>query len=255
MKIKVLGASGSEVPGHRCPAFLIDGRILLDAGTVCVSLTIAEQRAIREILITHAHFDHIKGIPFLLDNMAFPNTGKTITIFSGRDVLDDLRKNIFNDRIWPDFTRIPSTRRPVLRYFALSPSRAAAIGRYRVWMEKVSHTVPAYGFIAENAGRKAIAYAGDTGPTERFWRKMAGRNVVCLIVETSFPNRLKKKALATGHLTPSLLEKEIAKMRIPPGKICAVHLKPQFYPEIREEIGALTRIDIVLPAEGDVISV
>ena len=30
MKIKVLGSAGSEVPGHNCPAFLIDGKILLE---------------------------------------------------------------------------------------------------------------------------------------------------------------------------------------------------------------------------------
>ena len=34
MKIKVLGSAGSEVPGHNCPAFLIDGKILLDGVVV-----------------------------------------------------------------------------------------------------------------------------------------------------------------------------------------------------------------------------
>jgi hypothetical protein len=38
MKVRVLGVSGSEVPGHNLPAFLIDGSMLLDAGTVGQSL-------------------------------------------------------------------------------------------------------------------------------------------------------------------------------------------------------------------------
>lgn len=255
MKIKVLGASGSEVPGHNCPAFLIDGSLLLDAGTVGMSLNITEEHGVREILLTHAHFDHIKGIPFLLDNLVIRNIRNAITVLSGRDVLDDLRKNIFNDRIWPDFTRIPSARRPVLKFRALSPSRAVAIGGYKVRMEKVSHTVPAYGFIVENAGKKAIAYAGDTGPTERFWEAIGAHDVRCLIVETSFPDRMENLALATGHLTPSLLEKELAKMPKPPSRIFITHIKPQYQMEIEVEIRALGHENIDFLKEGDVVRI
>ena len=72
-------------------------------------------------------------------------------------------------------------------------------------MEKVDHSVPANGYIVEDREKAAIAYTGDTGPTERFWKRMAGRDVKALITETSFPNRLEKLALASGHLTPDLL--------------------------------------------------
>jgi hypothetical protein len=47
MMIKVLGAAGSEVPGHNSPAFLVDGKMLLDAGTVAKALNIREERALR----------------------------------------------------------------------------------------------------------------------------------------------------------------------------------------------------------------
>jgi hypothetical protein len=93
------------------------------------------------------------------------------------------------------------------------------IDGYKVVMEKVHHIVPAYGYIVENNRKEAIAYTGDTGPTDRFWETMAVHDVKCLIMETSFPNRLEKLALASGHLTPSLLEKEIAKMPVPPTRI------------------------------------
>ena len=255
MKIKVLGASGSEVPGHNCPAFLIDGKILLDAGTIAISLNIREEHSLRKILLTHAHLDHIKGIPFLLDNLVIRNTGNTITVLSGKDVLDDLRKNIFNDRIWPDFTKIPTPRNPVLKYQAIRPSKAIEIDGYTVVMEKVHHSVPAYGFIVENSVKKAIAYAGDTGPTDRFWEKMAAHDVKCLIVETSFPNRLEKLALTSGHLTPSLLDKEIAKMSSPPQRIYVMHLKPQYLSEIEVEIDGLKRENIDFLKEGDVIQI
>ena len=251
----MLGASGSEVPGHNCPAFLIDGRILLDAGTIANSLNIREEHSLQNIFLTHAHLDHIKGIPFLLDNLVTRSTGNTITVMSGKDVLDDLKKNIFNDRIWPDFSKIPTPERPVLKYQAFSPSSPVTIDGYKVVMEKVHHTVPAYGYIVENNRKEAIAYTGDTGPTDRFWKTMAVHDVKCLIMETSFPNRLEKLALASGHLTPSLLEKEIAKMPVPPTRIYLMHLKPQYIPEIEAEIEALEHDNVDFLKEGEVITV
>ena len=253
MKIKVLGSAGSEVPGHNCPAFLIDGRILLDAGTIGVSLNIREEHSLGWILLTHAHLDHIKGIPFLLDNLVIRSTGNTITVISGRDVLDDLRNNIFNGKIWPDFTRIPTPERPALKYKAIGTTRPVSIDGYRITMERVHHTVPAYGYIIEKTGNKPIAYTGDTGPTDRFWERMAAHDVKYLITETSFPNRMEKLALTTGHLSPSLLAGEIAKMSRPPEKIFIMHLKPQFRQEIETEIRALGRDFIEILKDGEVI--
>ncbi len=75
MKIKVLGSSGSEAPGHNSPAFLLDDFLLLDAGTVSGSLDRDAQCRISHILLTHAHLDHIKGIPSLLDNIVAAQLG------------------------------------------------------------------------------------------------------------------------------------------------------------------------------------
>ena len=44
MKIRILGSSGSEVAGHRAPAFLVDEETLLDAGTIGLSLKIREEQ-------------------------------------------------------------------------------------------------------------------------------------------------------------------------------------------------------------------
>jgi ribonuclease BN (tRNA processing enzyme) len=82
---------------------------------------------------------------------------------------------------------------------------------------------------------------------------MADRGVKYLITETSFPNRLEKLALTTGHLTPSLLEREIAKMSPPPEKIFIMHLKPQFLQEIETEIQALEHGNIEFLKDGEVI--
>jgi len=255
LKIRILGSSGSEVAGHRTPAFLVDEETLLDAGTIGLSLNIREEKKLRRIILSHAHFDHIKGIPFMLDNLVTRGRFNPITVISGRDVIRDLKTNIFNDRIWPDFTRIPAPDRPVLKYRIVSPSREEKVNGYRLVMTRVNHTVPAYGIILINPKGKAIAYTGDTGPTDRFWKKLDKYMVKHLIVESSFPNRLEDLALKTGHLTPALLKKELAKMENPPSKIYLMHAKPQYFPEIEQEIQGIARNSIRYLRQGEALTI
>ncbi len=254
MKIRVLGASGSEVPGRNCPAFLVDGTLLLDAGTIGASLNIAEESAVSTIVLTHAHFDHIKGIPFLLDNRYIRDAGKPVTVASGKDVIRDVRANIFNDRIWPDFTRIPAPGKPVLRYRTLVCGRRTLVDGFQVTIEKMNHTVSAYGCIVENRHGDAIAYTGDTGPTDRIWKRLNGADIKALIVETSFPNRMNALALKSGHLTPALLARELGKIA-PPPMILLTHAKPQFRAEIAKDVTALRNRTIRFLEEGEILSI
>ncbi len=255
MKIRVLGAAGSEVPRRNCPAFLVDDTILLDAGTIGVSLNIREESRIETIVLTHAHLDHIKGIPFLLDNRFIRDAGKAVTVVSGSNVIRDLRKNIFNDRIWPDFTRLPTPGNPLLRFAALVRGRRTLVDGFHVTIERVSHTVPAYGCIVENGDGDAIAYTGDTGPTDLFWKKVGAARVKALIVEASFPDRMEELALKSGHLTPALLGKEIAKISPPPPAILLMHGKPQYRAEIERDVASLGDGAIRFLAEGETLSV
>jgi len=255
MKIRVLGASGSEMPGYNLPAFLIDNKILMDAGTIGLSLNDSEQWRIKHILLTHAHIDHIKGLPFFLDNLIIKNKRHTVTLISGREVLEDIKKNIFNDRIWPDFTRIPDRKEPVLRFLTISPSRPLNIDGYRVFAEKMNHAVTDYGYIIEGKDKKAVAYTGDTGPTDLFWRMVSLHNVRCLIIETSLPNSMSELASKSGHLSASMLKKELSKLSTTPPLICISHVKPQFLSLIKKEIKALGFNNARILRDGEVINV
>jgi len=76
-----------------------------------------------------------------------------------------------------------------------------------------------------------------------------------LIAESSFPNRLEELALKTGHLTPALLKKEIAKMGNPPPKIYLMHAKPQYFPEIEQEIRGIARDTIRYLRQEEVLTI
>src|SRR5438105_1517363 len=109
MHLRMLGCHGGETPQHRTTCFLFDGRLAVDAGAITATLSLDEQLAIDHILVTHAHLDHVKDLATLADNI-FGKRKRAVEIVGTKGTLDTLRKHFFNDRIWPDFTALPSKR-------------------------------------------------------------------------------------------------------------------------------------------------
>ncbi|MEW6214236.1 MAG: 3',5'-cyclic-nucleotide phosphodiesterase [Nitrospirota bacterium] len=253
MKLKVLGSSGAELQGYHLPAFLLDRCLLLDAGTIGASLNEAEQWKIRVILLTHSHLDHIRGIPFLADNILLRNKRHDVTVISIQPVLDALKNNLLNNTIWPDFTEIPDTKNPVLKLKTIAPVQAFSVCGYKIVAYGVNHSVPAVGYIITNMRGKRLLYTGDTGPTDTIWKAAKGIN--CAIIEVSFPNRMEEVAIKTGHLTPGLLMKEINKMENLPEKILITHPKPQYFKQIKMEIEALHVNNIEILKDGEMYEI
>jgi len=255
MKVKVLGFSGAEFPGFHPPGFLINGSLLLDAGTIGASLSENAQWKIRHIIITHAHLDHIKGIPFLADNIIIKNKRHDVTVIGIAPVLKTLKNNLLNNKVWPDFTVIPSPRNAVLKFVEIKPGRAIKVNGYKVTAYRVNHAVPASGYVVEDRKGKRLLYTGDTGPTSTIWEKACSVKIHRAIIEVSFPNKMEAMAIETGHLTPKLLRKEIDKMKIIPDEILITHPKPQHIKTIRAEIRKLRMPNIRLLKDGEVINI
>jgi ribonuclease BN (tRNA processing enzyme) len=242
MELRVLGCQGGSAPKRHLPGLLLDGTVLLEAGSVTSTLELGEQLKIRHVLLSHAHLDHIAGLAYLADNRCChrvsSGNGQTLTVSSIAPVVEDLRAFLFNDRIWPDFSTIPTARDPVLCLQALPPGTAHLIGDHLTVIPiPVHHTVPTAGFIVHD-GTGALVFSGDTGPTERLWEIARELDHVrAIIVETSFPNRLDALAEISGHLTPSRLARELDKM--PPCPVWVYHIKPMFYDETVDELARL----------------
>ncbi len=248
MHLRVLGCAGSEFPDHHSPGFLIDRTLLLDAGTIGSVLAEDEQSLIRTILLSHSHLDHIKGIPLLADNLIISGFDRSVRLVGTTEILDGIRQHIFNNVIWPDFSRIPSVDHPVVEYSEVKVGHEYSIDECSIVPITVNHSVPAVGYILRK-GNASLLYTGDTGPTDSIWQCATGLSAI--IVEVSFPNCMEELALLTGHLTPSLLAREFCKLQSLPPLILVTHPKPQYYRQIQTELDRLNIPQMELLRDGN----
>lgn len=260
MQLRVLGCSGSDLPGHNLTSFCIDDTILLDAGSVTSSLDLAAQARLEHIFVTHSHLDHIKDILFLADNLIeFFTAGSRppVQIHGLPEVLDAIATHLLNDTIWPDFTVIPAES-PVLTYAPMTPGVPVVIGDISVVTYPVNHAQAASGYVLwQGDGTHNIAYTGDTGPCDSFWQAMDTLPFALanLITEASFPSDLAALAAVSKHLTPRLLRSELNKLRARPG-IFIYHMKAPFAAQIEHELEhELAGYTYRLLREHDVITI
>ena len=238
MKIRVLGAFGSEGLGQRPSAFLVNDKILIDGGSVSGALTVPEQLAVEHAIVSHAHLDHIAGLAYLTETLGFCEVGAAVTIASIDPVITTLRAGVFNNTLWPDFSKIPHPDVPVVKYRTLIEDVEQRVGDLWVTPVAVNHTVPTAGFIVHD-GSTGIIYSGDTGPTEALWRTARDlRGLRAVILECAFPNRLGPLAQVAKHMTPALIRREIDKLT-PDIPVWIFHVKPQFHEEVSEELARI----------------
>jgi len=238
VKLEILGCHGGELPGCRTTCFLIDGVLALDAGALTASLSMEQLLKVDHILVSHSHFDHVKDLPLLAD-LLIGRRETPVTVWASQQCARTLRKNVFNETLWPDFTKLPSRRSPVIQVKAFRAGSAFKIGPYSVKSVPVTHPVESCGFVVRNGG-SAFAMSGDTGPTEGLWRLLNKTpNLKALLLETSFPNELQALADVSGHLTPQTLRSELGKFRRNGTSVLLYHLKPAFVDQLKKEVADL----------------
>jgi ribonuclease BN (tRNA processing enzyme) len=225
VRLRVLGCSGGIGGRHlRTTSFLLDGDVLIDAGTGVGDLTLAELSQIDHIFITHSHLDHVTSIPFLVDTVGGMRA-KPLTIYATRATIEIHKNHLFNWAIWPDFTEIPTPEAPFMRYREMEVGASVALGNRRITAIPARHTVPAVGYHLDS-GAASLVFTGDTGQNDALWR-IVNRiaNLKFLIIETAFSNKERQLAEVSRHLCPATLAEELAKLERTP-EIYITHLKP-----------------------------
>ena len=231
MTVRVLGCSGSIAARNRTTAFLLGEHVLIDAGTGVGDLELDELARIDHILLSHSHLDHITSIPLLADTVMRLRAAAgrpPIQVHGLPQTLDALRRHIFNNIIWPDFTRLPSIECPVLSLTEFHLGQRLSLPGCTVEVLHAEHTVAAVGFAAWPGNPDAEGcwvFSGDTGPNPQLWRRLAELRVAQLVIETAFSDQDHDVAQRSRHLHPAALARELACLR-EPTDVFITHIKP-----------------------------
>ena len=210
MKVRVLGCSGAIARDCRTTSFLLDSDVLVDAGTGVGDLTLEEMRDISHVLLTHSHLDHVAALPLMIDAIASQLT-RPVQIHALAGTITALKTHIFNNVIWPDFSRIPSTEAPFISFHEIRVGQVLEINGKLIEVLPAVHTVPAVGYaVTSSAGSKGCwDFTGDTERNPAFWRRINQMEVAALVIETAFSNREKDLARRSLHLSPTALADEL----------------------------------------------
>lgn len=251
MKVTLIPSSvtprGEDQLGY-LTAYVINDALAIDAGGLGFWKDPAAQARIRHVLITHTHIDHVASLPIFVENV-YEGGPDCVTIHGSDFVLDSLRRDLFNDRIWPDFIRLGRPDAPFLKLARLEPYCPIELEGLRITPVPVQHVIPTLGFLVEEGGR-AVVFPSDTGPTEEIWQYAnAHPNLRAVFLEAAFPNEMEWLARISLHLTPNLFAAELAKLRrtVP---TYAVHIKARFHREIVKQLRQLG-LDYVKVGEFD----
>jgi cAMP phosphodiesterase len=217
---------------------VIDDRVSVDAGSIGIALSDAQQRSVRDVIVTHPHMDHIASLPIFVDDQ-FGELSEPILIHATAEVIELLKADVFNDTVYPRFDLLKNAHGHVMQYVPFELGQEFKVAHLTCTAIPVNHIVPTIGLLLSD-GTTTVAFSSDTAETEEFWRVVnQAKNLHALFIEASFPDSMEGLAQASKHLTPASLQKELTKLNHNGMDILAVHLKPAYRETVIAELNQL----------------
>lgn len=220
MQLHCLGTTGYHPSHNQHTAcyYLPEIGTLLDAGTGLFRLApllMESPRKELDILLSHAHLDHVVGLTFLLDVMALTEL-KTVRVHATSDKLEAVRDHLFHSLLFP----VP----PNFTFNEINPESTVRLPQVEVECYPLDHPGGSIGMILQTASKK-IAYLTDTTPLSvSHWRNRL-KDVDLMLHECYFTDRHSELALKTGHCWLSAVTDFIEAVR--PRQTLLIHYNPQ----------------------------
>ncbi len=242
MKIQLLPSTfdenGKASPRQHLSCFVIDDCVAVDAGSLAMAASAVQRKQIRDVVLTHAHLDHIAGLPLFIDDL-FAALDSPVCVHGTNEVIETLERDIFNWTIYPRFSELENSNGAVMQYQSFEAGKEFSVKHLRFKSLTVNHKVPTVGFIISD-NTTTFALSSDTAEMNSFWQKLnAEENLSALLIECAFPNELEDLAHNSHHLTPLRLQKELAKFNRKECLIYVVNIKPMYRDEVVGQIGNL----------------
>ena len=255
MNIKILGCSGGKTIDRAPTSFLVDDKMLIDAGTVMNKLDSDELLKINYLLITHSHMDHIGEIPFLALTFMEEKAGD-FNVYASQETTDTVFSNIFNNQVWPDLFKMSKENNGNLHWNIFNHYEKFNVADYTVTSVPVNHSVATNGFIIDN-GENSFAFTGDTYITEQFWDYCNHQdNLKAIIVDVCLPNEQLDLAEKVSHLTPNTLALELEKLNSNGITIFITHIKPSVREQVIDQIDEINSdFDLIILEEDMLIDI
>ena len=156
-------AEGRANAAQRLTCFLIDDRVTVDAGSIGIALNEAQRRNVRDVIVTHPHMDHIASLPIFVDDL-FGELEQPIRIHATQQVIDLLKRDVFNDNVYPRFDELKNERGPVMKYTPFEIGTEFSVAHLTVTAIPVNHIVPTVGLLVSD-GKATVAFSSDTAET------------------------------------------------------------------------------------------
>jgi cAMP phosphodiesterase len=243
MKLQLLPSTfdenGMASPRQHLSCFVVDDYVAIDAGSLATAASAAQKKQIRDIVLTHAHLDHIAGLPLFIDDL-FSSLDAPICVHALPEIVETLERDIFNWEIYPRFSELENANgTAVMKYQPFAVGAEFSVSHLRLKAVRVNHKVSTVGFVVSD-NRMKFAVSGDTAETDEFWQILnAEENLSALLVECALPNELEELARVSHHLTPRILKKELEKFNRQECSIYVINIKPTYRDDVVRQIGEL----------------
>lgn len=190
MKLLLLGTAGYHPSESRHTACLMlpEAGIVLDAGTGFFRVRQHLQTPTLDVLLTHAHLDHVAGLTFLLSTL-FQRPVERVTIHAAPEKLTAIREHLLSEHLFP--APLPCEWRPI----GASPLE---INGASVTPFPLDHPGGSIGFRLDWPTR-SLAYVTDTTAAADAPYVAHLQGVDLLIHECNFPDGQEEWAAKTGH--------------------------------------------------------